>query len=122
MIKYEVNEQNRTVKAVISDCKGDVVNRIKRLSKSLATDPEVVKAATISDNFSAVAKCHPDDTFDQKVGKGIAKKRLLNKYHAARAKACNRVEKVVDKLLSDVSSGVSKDTQHNIGMIRKYNK
>lgn len=120
MIKYTVDEKSRTVTATISGCKDDVLNRVGRVNAAVKSDKGVIKAASIQDSFSAVAKCHPSDTFDENVGKQLAKQRLLNKYHEACARACNRIEEEVNYTYETVTHKLSKDTQRNIEMIRKH--
>ena len=55
--------------------------------------------------FYGEAKCHPEDTFDEDVGKELAKKRLLAKY--------NRVLSMLDVELL-------KALQNDIDFINKY--
>lgn len=120
MIKYDVNTENRTVTATITGCSEDVVRRISRVNNTVMSNPAVKKAATIGDTFSAVAKCHPDDEFNEDTGKEVAKRKLLDKYHTARAKACNRVEVAVNKVAGDVERTASNETQRIIELIRKH--
>lgn len=96
MIQYTVDEQNRQVIATIEGCQSDVINRMRHKVGSVIESERFAKAAKISNTFKGVAKCHPDDTFDVEVGKQVAKCKLLNKYHSARVKAYNRLEKAVD--------------------------
>lgn len=98
MIKYTIDKENGIVKATIEGCANDVVNRLSRVMACEAASEKgrLRKAATISDVFCGVAKCHPEDNFDEAVGIEIARKRMLDKYHTARVKALNRVDAVLD--------------------------
>lgn len=91
MIKYEVNKDMRTVSAEINGCADDMVRRMTKLCHS-RPERAGVEALQIRDNYRVVVKCHPDDTFDEKVGKALAKKRLLNRYHFDCSKALCRFE------------------------------
>jgi hypothetical protein len=45
----------------------------------------------MNDNFTATARCHPDDKWDVSYGKELAKKRLLMKWHKAQNKVWERI-------------------------------
>ena len=116
MIKYEVNVAERTVTATISGCQDDVKNRLsKNIPSKVFEAKDVQKAMRISESYTAKAKCHPEDTYDEEVGKSVAKAKLLNKYNAARVKALNRVEVVLDRY----PAVVSKETQRVLSTFKK---
>lgn len=83
MVKYVVDTEARTVTATLEDCHDDVVKTFnRRLGDSVFNKEDTFyKAAQIPNTFVGVAKCHPDDTFDEEEGKQLAKKRLLDNYH-----------------------------------------
>lgn len=88
MVHYEVNEQARTVKAIISGTEEDCFRTVQKvLGSKYAVDGRIKAACKMPNVFEGVAKCHPDDTFDVDIGKRIALSRLLKWYHRARRKA-----------------------------------
>lgn len=89
MIKYVVDAKARTVTATLEDCHDDVVKTFnRRVGYPLIQEGTTLhKAAQIDDTFVGVARCHPDDTFDETEGKRRAKKRLLDRQHRAKVEA-----------------------------------
>lgn len=99
MIKTYVNEEKRCVYAVTKGCSLDAVVRIIKHNPYIdfesALDDEGKLAfglhhALMEDKYTAVAKCHPDDVFDAKEGKRIAKEKLIKKLNEASDKAVER--------------------------------
>lgn len=58
--------------------------------------------------FCGVAKCAPNDTFDVKKGKELAKKRLLKKYYRVQKKVVqyyvNKIACVQEKFINDLNA------------------
>lgn len=121
MIEYVLNIEKRTVTATIKGCSEDVIRRFTR-SGVMVTDPRCVKAARMKDEFSAVAKCHPDDEFDESIGKDVAKHKLLDKYHIARSKACRRLEAAIQGMEDELTKATSNENQRIIRMVTNKGK
>lgn len=100
MINYIVDKEKGIVTAEISNCKDDVKKHIAKqfgfIGELDELNKDLAKACRISDKFTGVAKCHPEDIFDEEVGKRIAKQRVLDKYSEARVNALNRVDNLID--------------------------
>ncbi len=122
MIRYTVDRKHRLVTADILDCGNDVLNKMERQLKGISKSSRLIKAASIPDMFTATARCHPDDTFDEKIGKQLAKHRVLNKYHASKAKAFRRVEEVLEEIGDELPKKASVFLQNELKTIHKYNK
>jgi len=86
-VTYKVFPEQGIVTAEISGCWYDAINIINERFM-----PNVTSALRIdlnNDNerffmpkkFKAVAKCHPDDKFDEEVGKRVALNKLTDIYH-----------------------------------------
>lgn len=120
MIKYTVDKEKGIVTAEIDGCENDVLRLLEKACKTkfigINQKAEIEKAAQISGSFKGVAKCHPDDLFDEELGKNIAKSRMLNKYHEARIKALNRVDALLSKFDFDIMVAI----QHSVAMIRDH--
>ena len=117
MIKYHVNEAKRTVIA-----KFDVGlytergywqrNILKEIIKSSRyfymfddTEKQISNAALnrIGNNIYGVAKCSPNDKWDEEVGKDLAKKRLLRKWNIARLAAFEAASNKLSDALANIN-------------------
>lgn len=80
-VSYFVNEQQRTVGAIIHDCKYDVICDLYDKHNVCPSRPRAnALDFTLPDTLKSIATAHPDDEFDIEVGKRIASKRLRKKY------------------------------------------
>jgi hypothetical protein len=87
-VKFE-EFPNGVVKASISDCRYDAINKINR--KFVATTTSAIeidstwnkasKEYRMNNTYSAIAKCSQDDEYSFEVGKKIALKKLNEKYN-----------------------------------------
>ena len=88
---YYVNEEKRTVVA-----RPDITARMTHNEiidklfdcfqysgvKTITTVDEVIYGAVDGMNkFRGIAKCAPEDTFDEKIGKAVARKKLIDRYY-----------------------------------------
>ena len=104
MIKFSVVESQGKVIARIDNCSMDAYNVLrKRLPTYMSIDPNAVK---MKSSFKAIAKVHPDDTFDAEVGMALAKERVIAKYNKAMAKILMNVGNDVDEYLEDIDSRI----------------
>jgi hypothetical protein len=91
MVEYVINENKKTIVAILNDTDGDAINyickRIYELGTVGITDWD---RYSIPKKFVGVAKCDPRDTFDIETGKIIAKKKCLDKYYKSLDKAILR--------------------------------
>ena len=76
-IKYYVNEEKRTVVAVMEDTSNSVVDFILANNNNVNISTLNEKKYQIKDKYLAKAVCHKDDVFDVEVGKEIAKYKVL---------------------------------------------
>lgn len=94
MVRHYVNKEKRMVIAVAEDCELDAVIRIlKRMQGTVSIDDNLLRTATMHNKYVAVARCHPNDVFDEAEGRRIADERLNEKLEAARTRAVNRWKK-----------------------------
>ena len=91
-VMYEIDSENRTVKATIACNPSDpqlmfnsqlyklILGEGDRVVDELGYSP---KKFQIARSYAGIAKCHPDDKFDAEVGKRIALLRAKEKYQRA---------------------------------------
>ena len=79
---YHLKERNEVI-AVLENTRCDAISKIAKVldcTKSLGFDPTKY---LMPSSFRAVAKCHPADEWDSKIGENVAKKKLMRKYYKA---------------------------------------
>ena len=76
--KYIVNKEKRTVVCVLSDCSRDALKAIDKSFKEI-----FVYDLYINDKYVGVAKCSPEDEWDEKIGKRLAFSRAYAEYRGA---------------------------------------
>ena len=97
MLKVNVIKDQGKIIACLSGCEYDAYNIIrKRLPDYVAVCPE---ATAIKPMYKAVAKCHPDDTFDEEYGVKLARDRVIAKYN-------KDVKKVLSAFVIEVGDAV----------------
>lgn len=111
-VSYFINEQQRTVGAIIRDCRYDVIDNLyDEHNVSPALNRAITLAFTLPDALKSIATAHPDDEFDIEIGKRIVSKRLRKKYWL---KYADRMCKFA-AFIQDVSSTVIEDARNALG-------
>lgn len=83
-IVYKVDKENMTVTATLSGTENDARNQI---SKQIGGEQNLSFGYTedfdckIPNQFEATVKCSPHDSFDEEIGKRLAKRRCMRKYY-----------------------------------------
>lgn len=114
-VTYIIDEENRTVKAVIRNLKWDALNTIFRLFIKEGIQFCSTEENVLNNTYSATAKCSEKDEFDVEKGKLIARRKAIIKYNKAKVA---KMQKVYDKL-----SKVEKSLKATIDYtIKKYEK
>lgn len=78
-INYFVNEEKRTVVAMMNDCADDVLTDMK-----IDIFHPAAGSLIISNTFRGKAVCDKDDIWDIEKGKEIARSKMLAKYYRAK--------------------------------------
>lgn len=97
-VEYIIDRDNRVVVATIKDTAYDIDRIIEKAL--LGNDGYIVypiKGAMMQRNMKAVAKCCPEDEFDEKIGIEVAYKKLREKYHR---KCCEALTRIMGTLCS----------------------
>ena len=115
MIKYEVNEDKRTVAAYFDEAaEGETIRLCNEIesafndynynSSKKLTEIEIYGVRNLAkkikkgfDKFVGIAKCHPDDKFDVEKGKLVARDRLLYKWRTYKDRVFLQVIKELDE-------------------------
>lgn len=99
MIRYTVDELHRTITAAFTPASGNwtdsdvweigLYNNLANLSPELDMKSGAIYYAVkeLQGSYTAKAKCHPDDEWDEEYGKALAKKRLLEKWNKTKKRS-----------------------------------
>ena len=98
-IEYIVNEEKRTVEAIIKGTENDAIHIFHKMQKRFAPTYKMVTYFTknstekwrMSTQYRGVAKCMETDVWDVEIGKKIARQRCINKYRVALHKRLNYI-------------------------------
>ena len=92
MIHYVVNENKKTVVAILDNsqrgiynditCTNDAINKVKKLG-IFPLDYKEREILRMAPKYTAKTTCVEPDVFDVEKGKEIAKKKVLDKYYNA---------------------------------------
>lgn len=94
-VTYIIDEENRTVKAVIKNLKWDAINSIFRIFIKEGIQFCPTEENVLNSSYSAIAKCSEKDEFDVEKGKLIARRKAIVKYNKAKVA---KMQKVYDKI------------------------
>lgn len=119
-IRYEVNEEKRTVVAVITDTYYDAILMADKMFKNtpFRTDfgySHHMRKYYIKDTYVGIAKCNPDDEWDEEVGKELARQRVLRAHEVDVALAFK-------KMWNDMVGPMNEMGYYIESRLWKYNK
>ena len=90
-VEYIIDRDNRVVVATIENTAYDIERIIeKALFGNEGYTLHLIKGANMQWKMKAVAKCCPEDEFDEKIGIEVAYKKLREKYHRKCREALTR--------------------------------
>ena len=106
-VQYVVDKKNRVVIATIDDCRWDAIDKINKKFIHQATSKMEI-SSFISDmlmpnRFKAVARCCPEDEWDENVGKRLACERLTKKYEKSLNRRMARFMVDMNKVIDEMS-------------------
>lgn len=90
MIHYYVNSKRRSVIGVLKDTGADAIQKMRRTAGVEYLPYEIEKAAIMPSEFRVEVVCHPEDEFDEKIGRKLVKKRILDNHSRSMDKARKR--------------------------------
>lgn len=105
-VEFIVSEENRIVVAQIRGCSGDIYIKDEKFGyiryHNFAYD------VAMNSRYKATARCSPEDTFDENIGKQIAFDRLQIKYWVAYNKRINRIINKVSNIIDSLTTEYDK--------------
>lgn len=104
-VEFITKADKGVVVCKLYNCEEIALNRvIKQCSASI---PFNVSSYLIDDVYVGVAKCAPEDTFDEETGKQIALTR-------AKRKRCQAANNAIKKYISDINKDLARLRQYGI--------
>lgn len=106
-IVYLINQEERTIVAVLEGTAYDVLQQLnKRVAAGigLGLKQRGYGGLGLKDTYKGIAKCHPNDLWDEEVGREIAKQRALAKYRRHRVRVLSEWLQTAEQRLSEIAS------------------
>lgn len=104
-ISYVINEEKRTVVAIMKGCRYDVIDIMRKLGlDNIPHDKANMSKFMLNSIYRGKAKCSQDDEWDVQTGMKIARTRMLRNYYLSRTKALIEVENALARVISDIGS------------------
>lgn len=113
-IEYYVKPEKNKVVAIIRGVEWDAAEELARKAKNGTVVAFQSKMVAMPHMLKATAYCHPADTFDEAVGRRIAKKRLMKMYNNTKASTMGRVLAKIKELYDsgcEIQSQISERAQ-----------
>ena len=110
-IEYVVNEEKRTVTAILMGTKFLAAYPLERMNNGIDPvdgDIEALSVLMLPNKFVATVRCVPEDTFDEAEGKRLAKKKLLVKIDRQRSRAWYRYKELLQNRILAVERCIGK--------------
>lgn len=99
-VQIVIPEGKRKVIAYITGCRYDLAESLLRRDDCVLELNTCFIDLAIQDTYRAIAKCHPEDTFDEAKGIEIAIIKLAEKYLTSQKKAIRRVVNRLERQLN----------------------
>lgn len=114
-VRYTVVKNKGIVKCTVDNCRNDAIDNFNRKFLSTATSDLWVLAYesekfVMPNKFTAVARCHPEDEFDEEAGKRIAFAKLNKKYHRSVDRHLANIMTALDNTLKTMDKYFEKRT------------
>lgn len=106
-ITYYIDEEKKTVVAVMTDCEYDAIDILEKMGiRSISHNSWSMDKFMINTTYRGKAKCSPDDEWDEEEGMCIARNRMLANYYRARTMALMHAEKIFQDILDELGSRI----------------
>ena len=100
-VKYYVNRDKRTVVCVLSGCSWNAYNRIAKYVRNYNYFIDPIGGFRIKDEYIGIAKCSPEDTWDEDYGRRLA-------FARARKKRDDAINDQISRALDTLRGAVDK--------------
>lgn len=120
IIRYFVNKEKRTVACVMYQAESDANNGIR---KYLASNGDfdygwdMFSKMQLPSAITGIAKCSPDDEWNEEFGKQLARERCYNKYEALKLEKYRKIMTVLTSMVDDIDNHLILPIE-----TKKYNK
>lgn len=108
---YYINKDKRTVACTLVGCEDDALSMIGKYGNGILRP--YFNDALIKDIYTGIAKCAPEDEFDEKIGMKLALKRAQNKrkgdINVAARNYIRRVREVCDVIERKIANKPAED-------------
>lgn len=108
-VTYVIDEEARTVKAIIKNTKYDAINSIRRASKNIGVN--LNDSFLLRSTYIGTAICSENDNFDVKTGMLIARKKAIIKYNKAKVSKMNKFYKLFENMQNDLKQTIEYTTK-----------
>lgn len=106
-IRYYIDEEKRTVVAVMDDCEYDAIDVLQKMGiRKITHDGYNMDKLMMNTSYRGKAKCSPDDEWDEEYGMALARNRMLANYYRGRAMALMKAETVLQSILEEIGSRI----------------
>ncbi len=106
-IRYYIDEEKRTVVAVMDDCEYDAIDVLEKMGISnINHDGYNMDKFMMNPIYRGKAKCSPDDEWDEEYGMALARNRMLENYYRSRALALMKAETIIQNILEEIGSRI----------------
>lgn len=107
-IRYYIDEEKRTVVAVMDDCEYDAIDVLQKMGiRKITHNGYNLDKFMMNTSYCGKAKCSPDDEWDEKYGMALARNRMLENYYRSRATALMKAETVLQNILEEIDSCIN---------------
>jgi hypothetical protein len=116
MVKYLINEKKRTISAYFAGGESAVVDclfqQVERYDPNSDFSDFYADAVTdtmnsFSGTFVGIARCHPEDEWNEDIGKNIARTKLMSRMDKAIDSVNDNLVRIVTKKLETFKSRIS---------------
>lgn len=111
-IQYVINIDKGTVTAIMENCRLGAFDALCRCNNGKPVmsccDIEAMELLMLPDKLVATVRCCPEDDFDVKIGKRLARKKLCAKFDRYRQRAWNKYHNLLMKRLRATSKCIDK--------------
>lgn len=105
-ITYNIDKENRIITASMDECTFDVYVNLTKMNLDFCLLRNLFNLFPneifMKYSYKGVAKCHPEDKWDEEMGKELARARLLKKYYKDYTDIIKQIIMKIDYLASGI--------------------
>lgn len=106
-IRYYIDEEKRTVVAVMDDCEYDAIDVLQKMGiRKITHDGYNMDKFMMNTSYRGKAKCSPDDEWNEEYGMALARNRMLENYYRGRSMALMKAETILQGILEEIGSRI----------------